>query len=581
MAEFPALVDWTRWRSRFVLFTGKGGVGKTTITAAAAVALADSGERVLVVSTDPASNLEDVFGAQLGVRPSAIPGVAGLSAMNLDPEAAADAYRSQVLAPLRGRVPDAELRAVEEQLSGQCTVEVAAFDAFSALVADPQTTSAFDHVLFDTAPTGHTLRLLSLPAAWSEYIETNPAGASCLGPLAGLEAKRAMYHATVTALGDATRTTVVLVSRPERSALREAARGERGARRPRDRQPAPRRQRTPREPAPGDAIAEAFARHQRDAIAGVPAQLMDLPTTTVPLVAADVTGIDTLRAFVAGRAGPVTVTAAGEEPPEIPPLDAFVDDLATVGPGVTMVMGKGGVGKTTIAAAIARGLASRGLRTHLSTTDPAGRPADVVGESTANLTVSRIDPEAAVAHYVEEKLRAAGDLDPAQRALLEEDLRSPCTEELAVFQAFSNLLRLGRDQHVVVDTAPTGHTLLLLDRTGAYHHDVMRSATTIQGRITTPLMRLRDPTFTRVLLVTLAETTPVHEAAALQVDLRRSGIEPFGWVINATPCRKRHARPGTAPARDARISTPSTDQRRTRRALLDRALEHSTVGMSR
>ncbi len=534
MTELPALVDWTRWRSRFVLFTGKGGVGKTTITAAAAVALADSGARVLVVSTDPASNLEDVFGAQLGVRPSAVPGVAGLSAMNLDPEAAADAYRSEVLAPLRGRVPEAELRAVEEQLSGQCTVEVAAFDAFSGLIADPQTTSAFDHVLFDTAPTGHTLRLLSLPAAWSEYIETNPAGASCLGPLAGLEAKRSMYDATVAALGDAARTTVVLVSRPERSALREAARAnaelaDLGI---------ANQQHVVNgllaSPLPGDAIAEAFARHQRDAIAGASAELMALPRTTVPLVAADVTGIDTLRAFVAGHVGPVAVTVAGEELPDIPPLDAFVEDLATIGPGVTMVMGKGGVGKTTIAAAIARGLASRGLPTHLSTTDPAGRPADVVGESTANLTVSRIDPEAAIAHYVDEKLRAAGDLDPEQRALLEEDLRSPCTEELAVFQAFSNVLRLGRDQHVVVDTAPTGHTLLLLDRTGAYHHDVMRSATTIHGRITTPLMRLRDPTFTRVLLVTLAETTPVHEAAALQVDLRRSGIEPFGWVINAT-----------------------------------------------
>jgi arsenite-transporting ATPase len=292
-------------------------------------------------------------------------------------------------------------------------------------------------------------------------------------------------------------------------------------------------------PLSGDEVAEAFARRQRDAIAGAPTELMDLPTATVPLVAADLTGIDTLRAFVAGggAAGPVAVTEESEVLPDIPPLVAFIEDLAGAGRGVTMVMGKGGVGKTTIAVAIARGLASRGVRTHLSTTDPAGRPGDVVGESTANLTVSRIDTDAAVAHYVEEKLRAAGDLDVEQRALLEEDLRSPCTEELAVFQAFSNLLRLGRDQHVVVDTAPTGHTLLLLDRTGAYHHDVMRSATTIQGRITTPLMRLRDPSFTRVLLVTLAETTPVHEAAALQDDLRRSGIEPFGWVINATLAR--------------------------------------------
>ncbi len=535
MAELRALVDWTRWRSRFVLFTGKGGVGKTTVTAAAAVALADAGRHVLVVSTDPASNLEDVFAAKLGGQPSPIAGVAGLSAMNIDPEAAADAYRDRVVAPLRGAVPELELRAIEEQLSGQCTVEVAAFDAFSALVAAPKTTSAFDHVLFDTAPTGHTLRLLSLPAAWRDYIETTPQGASCLGPLAALETKRVLYEATVTALGDSIRTTVVLVSRPERAALREAARASAEladlgianqqhvvngllAR-----------------PLPGDVIAEAFSRRQHDAMDSVPSELLHVPTTTVQLVGVDVTGVETLRALVAGRADAAIATAPHEESsPEIDGLDVLVDELGAAGPGVIMVMGKGGVGKTTIAVAVARGLAARGLRTHLSTTDPAGRPADVVGEPLPDLTVSRIDPEAAVAHYVEDKLRSARGLDPAQRALLEEDLRSPCTEELAVFQAFSNLLRLGRDHHVVVDTAPTGHTLLLLDRTGAYHRDVMRSSTTSHGRITTPLMRLRDDSFTRVLLVTLAETTPVHEAAALQTDLRRSSIEPYGWIINAS-----------------------------------------------
>ena len=532
----PPVSEWTRWRTRFLLFTGKGGVGKTTIAATVAIVLAGLGKRVLVVSTDPASNLGDVFGTVVQDVPTRIAGVAGLVALNIDPEAAADAYRQKVLGPLQGVVPEAELRSVEEQLSGQCTVEIAAFDKFSGLLADPSATAAYDHVVFDTAPTGHTLRLLSLPAAWSEYIETTPQGASCLGPLAELQTKRTLYEASVAALGDATRTTVVLVSRPDRGALREAARASaeladlgignqwhvvNGVL---------------TSPRAGDAVAEAFAQRQRLALQAMPESLAHLPMTTIPLVPRDLVGIDALRSLVAGSVEPDGASDGGGDgvPRQLADLDSLVADLADAGPGVIMVMGKGGVGKTTIAATIAVKLARAGLRTHLSTTDPAGRPADLVAEPPPGLTVSRIDPEFEVQRYVDAKLRSAGGLDPERRALLEEDLRSPCTEELAVFQAFSKLLRLGGEHYVVVDTAPTGHTLLLLDRTGAYHRDVMRGSSSIQGRVTTPLMRLRDPAFTRVLIITLAETTPVDEAATLQEDLRRAGIEPFGWIINAS-----------------------------------------------
>ena len=485
------------------------------------------------MSTDPASNFEDVFGVTVRDQPTAVATVVGLFAMNIDPEAAAEAYRQRVLAPLRGVGPEAELRDVEEQLSGQCTVEIAAFDEFSALIADPNATAEFDHVVFDTAPTGHTLRLLSLPAAWSEYIETNPQGASCLGPLAALETKRALYEASVEALGDATRTTIVLVSRPDGSALREAARAsaELADLGIENQWHVVNGRLT--DPLAGDAVAEAFAHRQRVALEAMPEPLARLPMMTVPLVSGDLTGIDALRILATGLTEPDD-GIGWFAPPQIPDLNALVAELVRAGPGVIMVMGKGGVGKTTIAVAIAQRLARNGLPTHLSTTDPAGRPADLVVEPLPGLTISRIDPSTEVRHYVDQKLRSASRLDPGRRALLEEDLRSPCTEELAVFQAFSNLLRLGRDQYVVLDTAPTGHTLLLLDRTGAYHRDVMRSSDMIPEHVTTPLMRLRDPVFTRVLIVTLAETTPVNEAAALQTDLRRAAIEPFGWVINAS-----------------------------------------------
>ena len=535
---FPSL-SWDGPWTRFLFFTGKGGVGKTTVACCVAVRLARLGKDVLLVSTDPASNLDDVLGVSARTSPTPVPGTEGLSVMNIDPEAAAAAYRDRVLDPLRGRVPAEELLAVEEQLSGQCTVEIAAFDEFTGLLSDPQLTDAYDHVIFDTAPTGHTLRLLSLPSAWSDYIDTNPGGASCLGPLAGLSAKREQYEHTVSALGDPAQTTVVLVSAPNASALREAARAARelsalgianqqlvvnGLL---------------RDTLPGDPVAQAFIERQEAALGSLPDELAGMPTAGVPLADWEVKGPDALAALTRnGRGresdGSDSVTQ-GAASIEVAGIGSLIDELASAGHGVIMVMGKGGVGKTTVATAIALGLARLDHEVHLSTTDPAGRlpelPADARPDS---LTVSRIDPTAEVERYTAEKLRRAEPLEPSQRALLEEDLRSPCTEEIAVFQAFSRLLGRGRRSFVVIDTAPTGHTLLLLDRTGAYHRDIIRTITGRHGHINTPLMRMQDPTFTRILIVTLAEATPVNEAAHLQGDLRRAGIDPYGWVINAT-----------------------------------------------
>jgi arsenite-transporting ATPase len=523
--------------TRYLFFTGKGGVGKTSNACATAIALADAGHRVLLVSTDPASNLDQVLGISIGRDPTPIPGVPGLGAVNIDPEAAARAYRERVIGPFRGVLPDDAVSGMEEQLSGACTVEVAAFDEFTDLLTPDGPAAAYQHVVFDTAPTGHTLRLLQLPAAWTGFLETNERGASCLGPASGLKTQQTRYAAAVAALSDPKRTTVVLVARPDRGALDEAARtavelGALGFR----------NQRLLvngvfRATDSSDPLALALEARGHAALAAMPATLRELPRIDVPLQGHNIVGLPALRrladpAAAATRPVPQAGTLAGTD---LPPLESLIDEIAAAGHGLVMVMGKGGVGKTTIAAAVAVELAGRGLPVHLTTTDPAAHLTEALGREVPGLKVSRIDPAAETASYRQKILeRSAPTLDAAGLALLKEDLRSPCTEEVAVFHAFSRLVFGGRREIVVMDTAPTGHTLLLLDATGAYHREMLRTTAGAPGKVQTPLMRLRDPAYTRVLIVTLAETTPVLEAADLQDDLRRAGIEPFAWVVNAS-----------------------------------------------
>jgi arsenite/tail-anchored protein-transporting ATPase len=520
--------------TRHLFFTGKGGVGKTALACSAAISLADRGRRVLLVSTDPASNLDEMLGAELGNEPSPVPGVPSLQAMNVDPQKAADAYRERVLAPYRGQKTDEEIRTFREQLSGACTMEIAAFDEFAGLIGGADT-EAFDHVVFDTAPTGHTLRLLELPRAWTEFLDQNPRGASCLGPHSGLTMRRERFVAARRALADPAQTTIVLVARPDVAALREADRtsGELralGMENQRLVVNAVFRARDPR-----DEVAVAFERRGAAAIEQMPAGLRSLVRVDVPLRGHDLVGLAALRRLLDD---PATEPAPPESigPLAAAPLSTLLDQLAESKRGLVMVMGKGGVGKTTIAAAIALDLARRGIPVHLSTTDPAAHLESAVAGTMEHLRVSRIDPAAETKAYTERVIERKGrELDAQGRALLEEDLRSPCTEEVAVFHAFSRLVAEANRGVVVLDTAPTGHTLLLLDATGAYHRDVMRGLSPAgPSRLVTPLMRLQDPAYTKIILVTLAETTPVTEAAELQADLRRAGIEPFAWVINGS-----------------------------------------------
>jgi arsenite-transporting ATPase len=535
--NMPLLPGFATAPTRFLFFTGKGGVGKTSLSTATAIALADAGQRVLLVSTDAASNLDEMLGVPLSNRPVAVPGVPGLQMLNIDPDTAAEAYRQRVLAQLEASASDDERQTVREQLSGACTTEIAAFDEFAALLAGEGIDGGYDHVVFDTAPTGHTLRLLSLPKAWTGFLAGNDRGASCLGPHSGLKMQEARFNAALQALSDPALTTVVLVTRPDPRPMQEAARTAEELR-----QLGLANQRLAvngvfHATSTSDPIANAIEALGRQALKEMPDVLARLPRDEVPLRAFDTVGLPALRALLQG--GEVTAPVPASSAPALPaePLSRMADELAAIGHGLIMVMGKGGVGKTTIAAALAVGLVQRGHSVHLTTTDPAAHVADALNGSLEGLKVGRIDPKAETETYIAKIMATRGKaLDEQGQALLLEDLQSPCTEEVAVFHAFSRVVNEARSAFVVLDTAPTGHSLLLMDATGAYHRQMTRQyegkAESKGLHIITPLMRLQDGSMTRVIIVTLPEVTPVSQAAALQDDLRRAKIEPWAWVIN-------------------------------------------------
>lgn len=518
--------------TKYLFFTGKGGVGKTSVSTAVSIALADSGKKVLLVSTDAASNLDEMLGIELSNQPVPVPGVPGMSVLNIDPGAAAQSYRSRVVEQMGPQASAEDVSTVREQLSGACTTEIATFDEFSNLLSRGGT--AYDHVVFDTAPTGHTLRLLSLPKAWSGFLNGNDRGASCLGPHSGLKMQEQLFNQALASLNDASLTSIVLVARPDAGALNEAARSSDELR-----ELGLSNQRLVvnavfKASDNDDPIAMAIEALGKKAMDEMPEQLKRMAVDMIPLRAVDSVGLAALRALLSPLPTEISNVAVQASRFDHHKLSELVAELAKGERGLIMVMGKGGVGKTTVAAAIALGLVKSGKSVHLSTTDPAAHLAVTLNGEVPGLSVGRIDPKVETQKYVDKIVAAKSPgMTQAEKDLLIEDLRSPCTEEVAVFHAFSHVVSQARSSFVVLDTAPTGHSLLLMDATGAYHRQMVREFEgKASGRIVTPLMRLQDADYTKIILVTLPEETPVSQAAALQDDLRRAKIEPFAWVVN-------------------------------------------------
>ena len=516
--------------TKYLFFTGKGGVGKTSTACASAISLADEGNEVLLISTDPASNLQDVFETELDNKGVRIEGVSGLTVANLDPIEAANEYKESVVGPYRGKLPDSVIENMEEQLSGSCTVEIAAFNEFSKFITDADLKDKYDYIIFDTAPTGHTLRMLQLPSAWTSFISESTHGASCLGQLSGLEDEKETYKFAVDTLADEKLTSLVLVARAEEVPLLEANRASQEL----------------RElginnqiliingllSAHDDEVSKAFYKKQKESLDKMPEGIKNLKTFFIPLRGYNLNSIENLRSLLIEDKDYTSDVELNIN--ERASLKDVIDDLYKNEKKVIFTMGKGGVGKTTMASAIAKGLADKGQKVHLTTTDPANHLNGMIAEDDL-LTISHIDEEEELKKYQEEVLEnAKKTMSDEDLEYIKEDLRSPCTQEIAVFRAFADVVDRADSEVVVIDTAPTGHTLLLLDSTESYNQEIEKNQGNVPESAKKLLPRLKDSDETEVLIVTLAEPTPFYESQRLEEDLKRAEIYSKWWIINSS-----------------------------------------------
>jgi len=547
--------------TQFLFFSGKGGVGKTSMACAHAVRYADEGRRTLIVTTDPASNLADVFEQPIGHQVTAIRGLNNLWAMEIDPDRATQEYIDRALAPIRAAFPPQLVHVMEEQMSGPCTAEVAAFDRFTDFIVADTQGAGYDLVIFDTAPTGHTLRLLELPAEWSESIQTasQGSGQTCIGPAAAIQDAKHKYERVVAALRDPLATDFVFVLHPEAIAIRETRRaiGELGKLGVQTFQLIvngiiPTEART-------NPLFAARAEMQARYLAEIEADL-PFPARGMPLLAGEIRGVTGLREL--GR-----IYFDGQAPQAVPSSEnckaaikhvrlSPASLLPLIEPSARrrtiFFAGKGGVGKTVASCITAVWLARRGYRTLLLTTDPAAHLDDVLGapvgnmpaelDGQPNLWAVKIDPKAAAETYKARILNDARQCGRPETALkvMAEELDSPCTEEMAAFDQFIDYASQSDWDAVVFDTAPTGHTLRLLelplDWSQQLDVKVFASVETAAAddvakrHFAQVIEMMRDPAQSTFAFVLYPEVTPILEAWRASQELATVGV-PTGLVV--------------------------------------------------
>lgn len=548
----------------YLFFSGKGGVGKTSMACTHAVRLAEQGKKTLIVTTDPASNLADVFEQPIGHQITRIEGLPNLWAMEIDPDKATQEYIDRAMAPLRAAFPAQIVQVMEEQMSGPCTAEVAAFDRFTDFLEVPTgDETVFDVVIFDTAPTGHTIRLLELPAEWSQSIDAASAGSgqTCLGPAAAIQDAKHKYERALAAMRESDQTTFTFVLHPEAISIKETRRaiGElsklgihnfrliiNGI-----------------IPAEGVQNTLFAARAQMQAIylAQIEKEL-PYPKQKMTLLSGEIKGVQRLsqvaKIFFDGSAAAKTFKAETVGAPALSVVTPLADVRARLQPNghqrTVFFAGKGGVGKTVASCITAVWLAQQGYKTLLLTTDPAAHLGDVldspVGDEIApvagqpNLWAVNIDPKAAAETYkarILEDARRRGRPESAI-AVMEEELNSPCTEEMAAFDKFIEYASLDEWQAVIFDTAPTGHTLRLLELPVDWSKqldvkifasvDASAADDVAKQRFAKVIDMMRDPQQSTFAFVMYPEATPILEAWRAARELGTVGIQPGLVVAN-------------------------------------------------